>query len=318
MSPVNIDTLYLAFVETLPPDEQRVARQLPYRLKLVASEDTSWSDVFRHEFTLSAPAFFAEALPGAAPGQIRDAVLAHMLGVVEFLVSTRLAGEEASNDEELQLLSERLSHACERLFERFGAGSRMSYEMACAKTQTASRHTRQLLDRVEPVSLSRYRSRVLAQHSARFSATLALAQVAGASPTEIRAVDRTLGSAWLALQSEEDALDWEHQWQSGGAWAVCVARGLRSATRDRDRPTEPDMLRHAVVASGALTALLGVSRTAFRATRRRACALRAERLAAWATEREQQLYDLVKRERESGGYAVRASRPSCWPLAGHS
>jgi len=82
MPVADVDALFDAVIETLPADQRAAARGLPHRLKLAPSPDIPWSAVFNHDVTLSAPALFAQAIPEAHPGLVRDAVIAHMLAVI--------------------------------------------------------------------------------------------------------------------------------------------------------------------------------------------------------------------------------------------
>ena len=73
-------------------------------------------------------------------------------------------------------------------------------------------------------------------------------------------------------------------------------------------------MRRAVLASGVLHVLLGASVREFRSVRRRACALGAPRVSAWAASREQKLAELWLREGESAGYVVRWQKLAPWAL----
>ena len=71
-------------------------------------------------------------------------------------------------------------------------------------------------------------------------------------------------------------------------------------------------VRLAVLGSGVIEAMLDLSRREFRAARRRAGALGAQRVAAWAGAHEAEMHELYVRERESAGYAVRYHALGPW------
>jgi hypothetical protein len=314
MSPADVDALYLGFVETLDRDVQPAARELAFRLGLARTPDATWASVFRHELTLGAPALFAEALPGVPPASIREAVLGHLLAVLEVCTLTRIGTAGADRAPELRAILQGLSGGRRRVMERFGPGAVAAHRMARAKTLQALDEERQFRPGLKPASFEQYRSIALAKQSVGFSASLALAQIAGASQRVVRAMDRTLRSAWLAVQFEHDALCWEDDWRQGGAWAVSLACGMRSSGHAGERPTEPDLLRRGVLATGVLGQILSLCRLEFRAASRRACALGAPRLSAWAREREQQIGELLRYESRSAGYAVRVRKLVPWAL----
>jgi hypothetical protein len=312
MSSLNIDALYAAFVETLPREVRGVAARLPFRLRLSPREDASWREAFRHELTLSAPALFADALPGLSPALVRDAGLSHLLAVLEIRVLAQVMIDKGRDRAALRVLLSHLTDARRKVSERLGPGTVAAFEMARSTSERAVDEERQLLLQLEAVGFEEYRSITLAKHSVGFPATLGLAQAAGVPRDFIRMIDRTLRSAWLAVQLESDVLDWEEEWRKGGAWAASLARGMRVPRRGKERQTEPDLLRRAVLASGALGAMLAFSRLQFRATWRRACMIGAERLSAWALERQQHIALILLREHESAGYAVRERKLLPW------
>ena len=121
-------------------------------------------------------------------------------------------------------------------------------------------------------------------------------------------VRATLGNVWLGLQIADDVVDWEDDVQRGGAWAVCLMRGLGPPSRLRGQ--EP--IRSQVLQSGVLAIMLARALKHMRSARRRANVLGAHRLAAWAGAQESRLVGLVSAETRSAGYAVRAHALAAW------
>lgn len=305
--------LYQAFVETLPAPLQRVASELPTRLNLGRTTPASFREAFPHEVVLTAPELFADVLPDADPALVRTASLAHVLGVLDMAILER-CGTEVLRDAELRQLLEHLSLARARALGRLGSGAQRAYDIARTEMLAALAQERLILPDARPATLADYRRIARAKHGVFACATLLLAAASGTPQRETRGIDRALHSAWLAVRLEQDVFWWERDWRSGAAWAVSLARGLVSRRRSKEPATEHDLLRRAVLASGVLHVLLGASVREFRSVRRRACALGAPRVAAWATSREQKLAQLLLREGESAGYVVRWQKLAPWAL----
>src|SRR5438552_3283199 len=62
MSGFDIDELYEAFCGALPTATRMLARDLPHALGLAPTVGIPWSQVFKHEITLNAPALLTEGM----------------------------------------------------------------------------------------------------------------------------------------------------------------------------------------------------------------------------------------------------------------
>jgi hypothetical protein len=314
MAIVDIDALYAAVTETLPADLQAVARELAYQLKLAPGPSVTWSEVFNHDVTLQAPAFFAEAMPKADPAQIRNAVLAHMLAVIEAFGSDRIQDGQIKDSARLQDLFAYLRLARDRAILRLTEDID-PYAGADRETRDAILAERSMLNRAEVSTFQQYEALSLGKQSVGFPATLALGRAAGLNSSELAMVERTLACIWLGLQFEDDVLDWEEDWRRGGAWAVCLARGARIHSRANERPTVPNALQRFVLESRVLPRMLGLARRKYRAVRRRALVLGARKLASWAEQREQHAASLARMETKHAGYVLRMQRLAPWASA---
>src|SRR4051794_8258470 len=97
ISRIDIDALYAAFCDQLPGDVRSAGETLARDLGLAPRSDIAWSAVFKHEVTLQAPGFFAEAMPEVKRPLVEAAVLAHMLSVIEAFGSDRIADRQAED-----------------------------------------------------------------------------------------------------------------------------------------------------------------------------------------------------------------------------
>jgi hypothetical protein len=314
MAAVDIDALYAAVVETLPPNLQTAARELPFELNLAPGPNVGWSDVFSHEVTLQAPALFAEAMPKAAPAQIRDAVLAHMLAVIEAFGSDRLQDGQTKDSIRLHDLLACLRLARDRAILRL-TDDVDPYAASDRETSDSILAERAMLARAEVASFAEYEAISLGKQSVGFPATMALARAVGLEKSELLLVERTLAGVALGLQFEDDVMDWEDDWRRGGAWAVCLARGERVHFRSNERPTVPNALQRFVLESRVLPRMLGLARRKYGAVRRRASLLGARRLASWAEQRERHAASLARMEIKHAGYVLRMQRLAPWASA---
>ena len=188
----------------------------------------------------------------------------------------------------------------------------LDYAASDALTTTAIHRERAMLLSARPVDLATYERASLDKQCAGLVGSVALARIAGWSERHCKAVRQTLESVALGLQMYDDVVDWEDDLQRGGSWAVCLMKGLRPPVGPRDRATEGARIRIQVLHSEVLGTMLDRALAHMRAARRRATALQAVRLAAWAAARERRLEALVGAERRSAGYAVRAHALAAW------
>jgi hypothetical protein len=305
-----VDDLYADFASSLPGELAEHARDLPRALRLAPTSKAPWSAVFSHEVTLGAPALFAEAMPSVSILTVREATLAHLLGVIDAFGIDRI---EDGQIEPTPSLTEILEHirrerdsAWKRILQGSPGDSVVDPTAADWVTSHAILMERALLTSREPVGFATYESVALAKQSAGLVASVALARAARWSPRPRLATRRTLESIALGLQMHDDVVDWEDDQSRGGSWVVALVRGGRHAVESQEG------LRSLVLRSGVLEILLRRARWHFHAAASRAHALGAERLASWARGREDRLTRLVAAESRSPGFAIRAHALSAW------
>jgi hypothetical protein len=304
-----VDDLYEAFADRIGEPLSDSARDLSRALRL-APQPVPWSRVFTHEVTLGAPALFAEAM--AVPSSLaRDAVLAHMLAVIDAFGTDRIEDEQIESSPAVFAVLGQARRERDRAMARIYGGSppaESDFRAADALSLRAIRRERAMLLSARPVDLDVYETASLDKQCPGILASVALARAAGWTERRCRAVRATLGSVWLGLQIADDVVDWEDDLQRGGAWAVCLMRGQGPASSLRAR----ESIRTQVLQSGILAVMLRRALAHMRAARRRALALRAHRLASWAGQQEARLEGLATAESRSAGYAVRAHALAAW------
>jgi hypothetical protein len=305
-----VDELYEVFADRIGEPLSSSARDLPRALGL-ATVAVPWSRVFSHEVTLGAPALFAEAMPRVGRGVQRDAVLAHMLAVIDAFGTDRIEDEQIDPSPSVFAVLGQARRERDRAIRRVLGGmawAECDFRSVDATTIAAIRHERAVLLSARPVEMSVYERASLEKQCAGILASVALARAAGWNDRRCGAVRATLESVWLGLQLGDDVVDWEDDLQRGGAWAVCLMRGMGRATR----PAQGESIRTQVLRSGVLGAMLSRARSHMKSARRRARALGAQRLSLWAAAQEQRLGSLAAAEERSAGYAVRAHALAAW------
>jgi hypothetical protein len=303
-----VDELYEAFADRMGAPLSTSARDLPRALRL-APTAAPWSRVFSHEITLGAPAMLSDAMAGVPAAITRDAVLAHMLAVIDSYGTARIEDERIEASPQVFAV---LGHArrerdktMARLFSRTPLAD-TDFRAADMMTIRAVRRERAILRSSHPVDLDLYEHTLLDKRCSGVLASVALARIAGMGPRRCRAVRATLESISLGLQIYDDVVDWEADMQRGGAWAMCLMRGAMEPPYSGKHATHRTNARAEVQASGVLERMLSRARTHLRAARRRAWALGARRVASWSAAQEARLESLVAAEADSAGYVVRA------------
>jgi hypothetical protein len=307
----SIDALYDGVVQSLPLPLQPLARTLPHVLKLAPVVTARWDDVFNHEITLSAPSMIAEAFPRVAPDLLSRATLAHALAVIEAFGSDRVADGQVESTPELLAVLTYLVRARDAAMAHLGGSGEAEMRRADVRTRAAVAEERVLLASKDAASFADYERVSLAKQAVGFPASVALLRALGASGAEVERVKGILEGASLGLQFEDDVLDWEDDLHNGGAWASSLAAADARVYRQPDE-MEPEAVRRAVHASGALQLMLERSRQRYRSAWRHARALGALRLATWARARERRLVALIPLEAKHAGYSVRVRKLSPW------
>jgi len=353
-----VDELYKAFCHTLPGMLHAEAQGLAHTLGLAPARDVPWSAVFSHGITLAAPALIAEAMPHVRGTTVQDAVLAHMLAIIDAFGTDRLQDGQIRPTWQLETLLAHVrrarDHAIGRLAPReesegVGEGRPeraqiIDFAAADEAVLEAIQTERRLLASGGPADFGLYHAVARGKQRVALPASLALAQVAGWDARRRDGLARMLEGIGVGLQLYDDVMDWEEDFQRGGAWAVALTRGLREAAgagadaagageaapREAGQreagERESGELREAVVApattcrslvlqSGALARMLAQASRCFRQARRRAEVFGARRVASWSAAREVHAAELARCEAESPGYAIRARALSAWARA---
>jgi hypothetical protein len=310
-----VDELFRAFADRLDGDARTRGLEVPKALGLVAQAAARWGRGFGDEVTLGVPALVAQALPGATGPRVRDAVLAHMLAVIDAFAVERIEGERFEASTSLLALLGQVRRERDRALARL-LGSDLAldpdYSGCDSTTVRALRRERQILLAQRPADFETYDRVVLAKQSVGAVASVGLARASGEDARRCRAVRAMVQSAAFALQIYDDVVDWEDDLQRGGAWAVCLMKAVHPASSTQAATQDEARLRLEVLRSGILRTMLQRAAAHIRASRMRAAALGALRLAAWAAARESRLHALVAAESRSAGYAVRAHALAAW------
>ncbi|WP_437986255.1 hypothetical protein [Sorangium sp. So ce117] len=241
-----VDELYKAFWRTLPGMLHADAQGLAYTLGLSPSRDVPWSAVFSNEITLAAPALLAEAMPGVRGATVQDALLAHLLAVIEAFGTDRIKDKQVRPTWQLEAILAHARRARDEALRRVAPGvddPAIDFARADDATLFAIETERSLLASGGPAGFSRYYALSLGKQSVGFPASIALAHAAGWTAERREVLARLLSSVWLGLQLHDDVMDWQDDYQRGGAWAVVLASELRSRAHEEPRAEERDRER---------------------------------------------------------------------------
>lgn len=232
-----VDELYTAFSRTLPGMLHGEAQGLAHTLGLAPSPDVPWSEVFSNEITLAAPALLADGMPGVPRPVVQDAVLAHMLAIIEAFGTDRIKDGQIQPTWKLDALLAHARRERDKAIRRVAPevdDPAMDFARADEETARAIESERQVLQSGEPVDFTRYHTISIGKQRVGFPASIALAHAAGWGPSRRKALWRMLAAAWIGLQLQDDVMDWEDDFQRGGAWAVALAAHLRATAPDEE------------------------------------------------------------------------------------
>lgn len=305
---IDIDALYESFCDKLPQSVRSTGKSLAHDLGLAPRRDIAWSAVFKHEVTLQAPVFFAEAMPDLDQRLLETVVLAHMLSVIEAFGSDRIADLQVADTPALRLvLSFMRDVRNDALAAAAGPALRDMATSADRRTHEAISEERRALLRGDAVSIEEYRAISAGKQAVGVPASLALARAAGWANDALDTLQSTLMGVWLGLQFQDDVADWEEDFARGGAWAVLLAR--RSLPGGTDDGGSPGKL---VLSSGVQAEMLELARSHFSQAAEGAEAVGAARLARWARDRASEVREQAEGERRSPGYFSRLRKLGAW------
>lgn len=309
----NVDAIWTAFCDELPLDLQPEARALAVGMVLAPVPDIPWSMVFRNEVTLAAPALFATAMPQATQQMVLTATTAHMLAVIVAFATDRMLDRQAEGSPQMLRLLEHMRVERDRAICELTGSELCPYQNAEYSALCAINTERILLHHGIALSFSDYSKLSLAKQAVAFPASLALARAAGWDGRHKRAIESVLRGIVLGLQFHDDVVDWEDDWNKGGAWAVSLSRGLaiRESVSGNGKPNI-ESVRRLVHRSGVLATMMTMARWRYRMAARLTARLGADRLSRWAREQELTAAELAERESSSAGYVVRAHQLSNW------
>ncbi len=302
-----VDDLYEAFTDGIGPSLSPTSRDLARALRLAPSA-RPWSRVFPHEIVLGAPALLGQSLSGVPSSLTRDAVLAHMLAVIDSFGIARVEDERIEASPQVFAVLGHVRRERDRAMARLFSCTPFAdtdFRAADATTIRALRRERTTLESGNSADLELYERTLVGKRACWFLASVALARIGGLGPRGCRAVRATLESACKALQICDDVTDWEADLERGGAWATCLMRGTLAPPHS-GKHSRRGTARTALLESGVLERMLLRARLHMRAARRRAAALGADRLARWAAAEEARLEALVSAEAGREGSVARA------------
>jgi hypothetical protein len=308
----HIDSIWAAFCSTLPPDLQPEARVLARATGLAPLPEIAWSNVFKNEVTLAAPALFAVAMPLATPPMILAATTAHMLAVIEAFALDRQLDHQIAGGPQMHRLLTQVRAGRDRAIGELMPGEPSPYLDAEYDAVRAINTERLLLGKGVALGFADYARLSLGKQAVAFPASVALARAAGWGDRRQRAVRNVLRGIVLGLQYHDDVVDWEDDWRNGGAWAVNLCRGRGFGVAGES--VELEVLRREVHASGVLANMMKLAKRRYREAQRLAARLGAQALSHWALEQEAAATGLAERESHSAGYVLRAHKLSNWAM----
>jgi hypothetical protein len=306
-----VDEIYETFARSLPPTLARAAGALASTLKLVpdsvgGDRAVAWSAVFKHEIVLAAPALFAEAVPDVPSRVVREAVRAHLLGVLHAFAVDRVQDGEARASASTLALTDALRDARDRALGLVIDGAPKANTprgFPDDDTTEAVLAEQACLARAEATDFAVYLDLSRRKQGAAAPASAALALAAGWPPAEVMQVHELFEALALGLQMYDDAVDWPKDLTQGRAWAASLLGVARLPPAEASaRIRQGDVLFR----------LVDGGREQFARGEALARAMQATSIAEWASERRQALTRVAREEQRSPGYAAREQELGGW------
>ncbi len=323
-----VDGLFAEFCGSFSGPLKEEARRLPFTLGFTRDPGAPWSHVFTHEVTLAAPVLVAGAMPALPEDVLRDALFAHALAVIEAMGVDRIEDGQVQATPSLRRVLSGARARRDKLLRAVLGGAPMPLDPAAADRELidATAQEREILLGKRRVDFELYEAISQRKQAPGMLACAALAVRAGFGPTKAAALRRAVMGAAMGLQLYDDVVDWEEDAGSGRSWAVALARlaqrtpPIVAAGRVGGAPLvrvigPAGSSRDVVHATSVLAQMLARSRFHFHSASRRAAALGARRLAAWAAERASSMGHLADREASNAGYVNRARELASWARA---
>lgn len=321
-----VDGLFVEFCHSFSGPLKDEARRLPFSLGFTRDPSAPWSHVFTHTVTLAAPVLVAGALPALPDEVLRDALFAHALAVIEAMGVDRIEDGQVRATPALRKVLAAARAKRDKLLRCVLDGATMPLDPAFADRELldATAQEKEILLGRRRVDFGIYEAISQRKQAPGMLACAALAARAGLGARKAAALRRALMGAAMGLQLYDDVVDWEDDAASGRSWAVALSRSARridgGGAPSRSGPAVRQVgpagtARDEVHATSVLARMLARSRFHFRASSRRASALGALRLSAWAAERAAAVGHLADREAHDAGYVNRARELASWARA---
>lgn len=310
-----IDHLYEAFRTTLPDHLRYEASCLAHTLGLAPSPKIPWSAVFGHPITLTAPLMVAEAMKGIPPRHVRDAVLAHMLAVIEAFGSDRVEDRQITPTARLVELLAEMRDARDEALERVAPGvsdPHLDFSAAWKSARGAAALESAIFANDYAVDIEGYVQLSADKQRFAYPASIALAYAAGWTEDMREALRQMIMAIALGLQIHDDVMDWNDDHARGGAWAVALAHWTHNHVSASERETMRPGVQSLVLQTGVLVQMLASARQQFRIAEQCATALDLPQIAGWCEERAGKMEDLARGEAAYPGYAARSRVLSSW------
>lgn len=310
----QVDAVYEAFVQKLPRSNREIAERLSDVLGL-APAGVAWSRVFAHEITFAAPSLVASGMPSLHASVVREAVLAHMLLVLEGMLREGLATGGVERSAGIERLLAQMSTARDQAasFMTVAVCAHEShFDLALNRFEQAIAVEQSVLEPLEPLDFGLYDRIVSAKQALLLPAPDALALRAGWSDARRHRLRQVLTLAGSAMRMYQDVVGWEEAQMRGGSWTLVLARRRASVGSAGVSQPVPASTRVEVLESGVLPDLLQ------RALRNLVAAAKLARRAGlpeldeWAKAHALSFEELHRAELRYPGYAARAKELRGW------
>jgi hypothetical protein len=219
-----IEDLYDRCTGGLGKPQRAWARALARAIGLTGEPRQRRRELFANDALRELPAFFADAMPALDTGLVRDAVTAHMLGIMATLAANQIRdGFPGDPPAALVDVVNALRAARDFALERVGPGRlepMFDYRLGEADAAAARAEEARLLRWGIDADFTTYERLAVAEGHAMFPATMRLALAAGWDGRRIHLVREAIGGVVVGFRMVDDARSWKERLAHGGTWAA--------------------------------------------------------------------------------------------------
>jgi hypothetical protein len=296
-----IEELFERCTGGLDKSQRAWARALSRAIGVTGEPGQRRRELFANDALRELPAFFADAMPEVDTGLVRDAVTAHLLGLMASLAANQIRdGFPGEPPAALVEVVNALRRARDFALEKVGPGRHdplFDYRLGEANAAAARIEEARLLRWGIDADFITYERLAVAEGFAMFPATMRLAMAAGWDGRRLDLVRQAIGGMVVGFRMVDDARSWKDRLTHGGTWAANLTGAFGKSGNLHE-------VQRFVCASGIVSLMCRSASGQLDEVRKDAEELDAQPLINWAEDASGDFRALAMAEREAATHEI--------------